>query len=122
MKTAAENVVKWTLIILILFILIFYFATSASWSPTDTQVEQDFESYWKKFSEMFNAPTLTDMRITKKSSGLNSAEIIIKYAWERTLNDGGKSSTEHHDSEIKFIYKKNGTNWKLEKREDLTFF
>jgi hypothetical protein len=122
MKAAAENVVKWTLVLLILFILLFYFATSASWSPADTQIEKDFESYWKRISEMFNNATLLDKSIIHKSIGLNKTEVTIKYTWERKKNENGRDYEEHHDSEIKFIYKKQGSAWKLEKREDLKFF
>jgi hypothetical protein len=92
------------------------------WSPSDTLIKQDFESYWKKTSEVFGNLVLLNMKILDKKSGVYTAEVIIGYVWEKRWKDGKKDYMENHDSKVKFNYRKYNTGWKLEKTEDMKFF
>lgn len=92
------------------------------WHPPDTLIKQDFESYWRKTSEVLGNIVLVDMKVVDKKIGVLTSEVIIAYVWEKRGKDSGKDYIENHDSRVKFNYRKYNTGWKLEKTEDIKFF
>ncbi len=122
MKLNREMAGKLITVLCLVMIAVFYLLSTMSWTPPDTQIEEDFAVYWEKISKMFTDATLIEKHIIDKNFGLQTVEVTIKYAWERGKTNGNKAPKEHHDSEIKFIYQKQGDNWKLLRREDLIFF
>ena len=96
--------------------------SSFMWSPSDTLIKQDFESYWKKTSEVLDNLVLVDMKVVDKSIGVFTSEVMIAYVWEKRGKDSEKDYIENHDSKVKFNYRKNNTGWKLETTEDIKFF
>ena len=51
--------------------------SSFMWSPSDTLIKQDFESYWRKTSEVLDNLVLVDMKVVDKSIGVFTAEVMI---------------------------------------------
>ncbi len=117
-KTTAGRLLP---VLCLLLVAVYYFLRSVSWSLPDSQIEKDFAAYWEKIGTMFTDATLIEQHITSKNIGLQTAEVTIKYVWERKKTNDRPVNTQRHDSEITFIYKKQGDRWKLVKREDLIF-
>mgnify|MGYP005840254953 CR=1 FL=1 len=122
MKLNRETAGKFITVLCLVMVAVIYLLSAISWSPPDTQIEEDFAVYWEKISKMFTNATLIEKHIIDKKIRLQTVEVTIKYAWERGKIDDNNAPQEHHDSEIKFIYQKQGDNWKLLRREDLIFF